>query len=206
MILLTSPSMRRLVIAFAFASLVAACSDSDTPTDHVLAHSTELHQYNSCSDLESDLKGLLTHEVWADIDYADEELAYGAGGRDRWRSRRRRAARDSRRRPHRRRRLLRHEQPGPGRRRSRPREDRRLSPLRAQRQSPPHLRHAELRRPRARERHRSSKVIRPRCCSMRTRTARSCSRSSTSTRCPTVTRSSSWSAGRPIPGTGGSAS
>ena len=51
MILLTSPGMRHLVIAFAFASLVTACSDSDTPTDHVLAHSTELHQYNSCSDL-----------------------------------------------------------------------------------------------------------------------------------------------------------
>jgi len=80
-ILLTSPGMRRLVFAFAL-TLLAACSDSDAPTDHVLAHSTELHQYNSCSDLESDLKGLLTHEVWADIDYADEEWAYGAGETD----------------------------------------------------------------------------------------------------------------------------
>ncbi|HET9987150.1 MAG TPA: beta-propeller domain-containing protein, partial [Kofleriaceae bacterium] len=73
--------MRRFVFAYALVFLVA-CSDSDTPQDHVLAHSTELHQYNSCSDLESDLKGLLTHEVWADIDYADENLGYGEPGTD----------------------------------------------------------------------------------------------------------------------------
>ncbi len=72
--------MRRHALILVLA--VAACgTDSDAPTDHVQSRTTELHQYASCSDLESDLKGLLTHEVWADIDYADE-YGWGYGAED----------------------------------------------------------------------------------------------------------------------------
>lgn len=68
--------MRRLtLIALLFA---AACSDdSDTPSGHELARTTELHQYNSCSDLETDLKGVLTQQAFADIDNIDR-WGYGA--------------------------------------------------------------------------------------------------------------------------------
>ncbi|HEY0251829.1 MAG TPA: beta-propeller domain-containing protein, partial [Kofleriaceae bacterium] len=53
--------------------MLGACSaDSDTPSDHVLARTTELHQYNSCSALEADLKQVLIQQAFADIDNADQ--------------------------------------------------------------------------------------------------------------------------------------
>lgn len=75
MILLNQPAMRRHALALALVT-IAGCSDSDAPTDHVQSATTELHQYASCSDLESDLKTQLTYQVYADIDYAGE---YGWG-------------------------------------------------------------------------------------------------------------------------------
>jgi uncharacterized secreted protein with C-terminal beta-propeller domain len=66
--------MRLLVLPLA---LLAACSDSDAPTDHVLAHTTSLVQYQTCSDLETDLKSMVTHELYADIDRADVSWGFG---------------------------------------------------------------------------------------------------------------------------------
>lgn len=61
----------RLTAAVLPLSLLAlsACSDDlDGPGDHVVAKSTQLVQYNSCSELEADLKQMVTYEIWADID------------------------------------------------------------------------------------------------------------------------------------------
>src|ERR1051326_1827165 len=72
--------------AFVAIVLLAACSDmDDTPPDHALSQSTELVQYNSCGDLEGDLKLMMIREVWQDIDRADEywgrgDVAEGASG------------------------------------------------------------------------------------------------------------------------------
>ena len=84
MILLTRNAMRR--IALLMIVLSACGTDSDTPTDHAQAATTELHQYNTCSDLEADLKHLVTQEVFADIDNAGFgfglEDGASAGGTD----------------------------------------------------------------------------------------------------------------------------
>lgn len=51
--------------------VLVGCTSSDAPTDHVVAHTTSLVQYASCSDLEADMKSMTIHELDADIDRAD---------------------------------------------------------------------------------------------------------------------------------------
>src|SRR5688500_3511265 len=81
-VILLSRSGMRLTTAFLPLSFlaVAACSDDlDGPGDHVIAKTTQLVQYNSCSELETDLKQMVTYEIWADID----RMGYwGRGGED----------------------------------------------------------------------------------------------------------------------------
>ena len=60
--------------------VLAACTDSDAPTDHVQARTTQLVEYSSCSALETDLKQMVIHELDADIDRADWSWGYGAVG------------------------------------------------------------------------------------------------------------------------------
>lgn len=71
--------------------VLSACSDDlDGPGDRVLARTTQLVQYNSCSELEADLKRMVTYEIWADIDRigywgrggAEDAAGEGAGGAD----------------------------------------------------------------------------------------------------------------------------
>ena len=58
---------------------LAACSDELAgPGDHILARSTQLVQYASCSELETDLKDMVIYQIWADIERADQ----GGWGRD----------------------------------------------------------------------------------------------------------------------------
>jgi hypothetical protein len=58
---------------------VSACTDDlDGPGDHPIAKTTQLVQYASCSDLEADLKQMVTFEIWADIDRVDY-WGYGEG-------------------------------------------------------------------------------------------------------------------------------
>ncbi len=75
--------MRRLLL---IALVVTACSDDDTPPDHVNAATTALTQYASCDSLEADLKQQLIYEVNADIDnvgeYGLEDTAGGTAGGD----------------------------------------------------------------------------------------------------------------------------
>jgi uncharacterized secreted protein with C-terminal beta-propeller domain len=76
--------MRHTTVVLSLLAL-AACSDSDAPTDHVYARTTQLVQYGSCSDLESDLKAMTIHELYADIDRADWSYGFpeaGAAGGD----------------------------------------------------------------------------------------------------------------------------
>jgi hypothetical protein len=55
--------------AFLLAPLaLVACSDDDGPGGRLQARTTQLVQYNSCSDLETDLKQMVIQEIWADID------------------------------------------------------------------------------------------------------------------------------------------
>jgi uncharacterized secreted protein with C-terminal beta-propeller domain len=74
-----SGDMRRIAL---IALIVGGCgSDSDAPTDHVQAVTTELHQYSSCDALEADLKQVVTEEVFSEIDNADRiGLEDGAAG------------------------------------------------------------------------------------------------------------------------------
>src|SRR4051794_35834010 len=58
---------------------IAACSDTDGPDDHELARTTHLVQYQSCNQLEADLKQMTKWEIYADIDQADH-WGYGVGG------------------------------------------------------------------------------------------------------------------------------
>jgi hypothetical protein len=61
---------------------LAACSDDfDGPGEHILARSTQLVQYESCNELEADLKNMVIHEIWADIERADQG-GWGRGGLD----------------------------------------------------------------------------------------------------------------------------
>ncbi len=73
--------MRRLLLMALMPLVFCACSDDDTPTDHVKATTTALTQYSSCATLEADLKQQLIDEVNADIDNAGQ-YGYGdaAGG------------------------------------------------------------------------------------------------------------------------------
>jgi hypothetical protein len=61
--------------------VLAACSADDAPGDHVLARETHLVQYQTCSDLETDLKQMLVREAWANIDEANDprRVGYGEG-------------------------------------------------------------------------------------------------------------------------------
>jgi len=63
----------RLFTCSALAALtlavVSACTDDlDLPGDHVLSETTQLVQYQSCSQLERDLEDQLIREVWVNID------------------------------------------------------------------------------------------------------------------------------------------
>jgi hypothetical protein len=72
----------RLTTAFlplSFLALAACSDDLDGPGDHVIAKTTQLVQYNSCSELETDLKQMVTYEIWADIDRSGY---WGRGGED----------------------------------------------------------------------------------------------------------------------------
>jgi len=75
--------------SFALATTLAlltfsGCTDDDgdPPDDHVYAQTTSLIQYGSCSQLETDLEGMLIREVWASIDRYDTNYGWGAGGED----------------------------------------------------------------------------------------------------------------------------
>jgi hypothetical protein len=61
------------------AASVSACSDDDGPGDHLQSRTTQLVQYNSCNELEADLKDDIIHEIWADIERANY-WGWGAGG------------------------------------------------------------------------------------------------------------------------------
>src|SRR6185312_11342186 len=70
----------RLTTAVIPLSLLAfaACSDDlDGPGEHVVAKTTQLVQYASCTDLETDMKRMVTYEIWADI---DRQNYWGYGG------------------------------------------------------------------------------------------------------------------------------
>ena len=55
------------------AALAAGCDDDyDGPQEHILAKTTQLVQYQGCSDLEQDLKSMVRWELFADIDQADQ--------------------------------------------------------------------------------------------------------------------------------------
>jgi hypothetical protein len=70
-ILLSRLDMRRS-LAFLPLSLLAwaGCDDHDGPKDRVLAKTTQLVQYQNCSQLEADLKQMVIYETWASIDQA----------------------------------------------------------------------------------------------------------------------------------------
>src|SRR5262245_20882841 len=78
-ILLKGPDMRFSAALFPLSLLaLSACSDDlDGPGEHVIAKTTQLVQYASCSDLETDMKRMVTFEIWADIDRAGQ---WGWGG------------------------------------------------------------------------------------------------------------------------------
>ncbi len=64
-------------LAVAASLLSVACSDDDRPTDRVLAKTTQLVQYQTCSALESDLEAMLIREVSASIDrYGDNGFGF----------------------------------------------------------------------------------------------------------------------------------
>jgi len=67
----------RLSRALPIAVLAACTSSSDAPPDHVLARTTSLVQYQSCDDLEADLKSMVIHELDADIDRIDLNWGFG---------------------------------------------------------------------------------------------------------------------------------
>jgi len=71
MFLLDGKNMRRLYTTLIPLLVVSACDDFDGPGDHVQAKTTQLIQYASCSDLETDLKQMVKYEIWADIDQID---------------------------------------------------------------------------------------------------------------------------------------
>ena len=69
--------LRAAVLPLSLFAL-SACSDALAgPGDHVIAKTTQLVQYASCADLETDLKQMVTYEIWADIDRAGY---WGQGG------------------------------------------------------------------------------------------------------------------------------
>jgi hypothetical protein len=67
------------VIPLSLLALSACSDDFDGPGDRVIARSTQLVQYKSCAELETDLKQMVTYEIWADIDRAGY---WGRGGVD----------------------------------------------------------------------------------------------------------------------------
>src|SRR5687767_2495641 len=73
--------MRTLAASISLSLLaLSGCSDEfGGPGDHAVAKTTSLVQYQGCSDLEADMKNMVTYEVWADIDRADY-WGWGRGG------------------------------------------------------------------------------------------------------------------------------
>jgi hypothetical protein len=68
--------LRALPLTFIGIAALAAgpgCDDDsgDGPEDHVIAKTTQLVQYDGCSDLEADLKQMVKWEIFANIDRAD---------------------------------------------------------------------------------------------------------------------------------------
>src|SRR5215211_7394934 len=63
--------MRRFYSILLPLLVVSACDSFEGPGDHVVARSTQLIKYASCSDLEADLKQMVKYEIWADIDRMD---------------------------------------------------------------------------------------------------------------------------------------
>lgn len=63
-------SLIRAAVPLSLLALSACSSDPDGPDGRVLAKTTQLVQYASCSALEADLKQMVTYEIWADIDVA----------------------------------------------------------------------------------------------------------------------------------------
>ncbi|MFN0247958.1 MAG: beta-propeller domain-containing protein [Kofleriaceae bacterium] len=57
-----------LSVGLALAAGTVACTDNDAPGGHVLAKTTQLVQYDSCSALETDLEDMLIREAWVNID------------------------------------------------------------------------------------------------------------------------------------------
>src|SRR5690349_20948184 len=57
-------------VPLALLAAVASCSDEDGPGEHLQQKTTALVQYASCNQLETDLKAMVTYEIWADIDQA----------------------------------------------------------------------------------------------------------------------------------------
>jgi hypothetical protein len=63
--------------------LVACGTTDDAPTDHLQARETHLAQYQTCDDLERDLKDMLVREAWANIDMANTpRYGWGVGEGD----------------------------------------------------------------------------------------------------------------------------
>lgn len=69
--------LRLLSVALALASF-AACTEDDAPGDRVLAKTTQLVQYETCSELESDLENMLIREAWVNIE--NHGRGFGGGG------------------------------------------------------------------------------------------------------------------------------
>ena len=63
--------------ALAFVVFAGCTDDSDVPDDHVAAKTTQLVQYGSCSELETDLENMLIRETWANIDRYNTDYGYG---------------------------------------------------------------------------------------------------------------------------------
>jgi len=66
-------------LPLALLALSACTDDFGGPGEHVVAKTTSLVQYAGCADLETDLKNMVTFEIWADIDRSNY-WGWGAGG------------------------------------------------------------------------------------------------------------------------------
>jgi len=60
--------LSRAVPLAVLAATACTTGDPDGPSDHVLAKTTHRVQYANCNELEQDLKQMVTHEIWAEID------------------------------------------------------------------------------------------------------------------------------------------
>jgi hypothetical protein len=78
-VLLRHGSMRLSVVPLVLLAAASCSSDPDGPSDHVVAKTTQLVQYANCNELETDLKQMVTFEIWADIDQTGY-WGYGTAG------------------------------------------------------------------------------------------------------------------------------